>query len=123
MIHQWVDEIRLSKRERSKLEQRFDRFGQITDPGRQLPGLLIGPGIDDEKEIYKLQVGRSGSENALRPLACRGPFDKNQEVTLLAGAVERDGALKPNGVAATAERHRQVVRGDRERRRPHESVA
>lgn len=124
VIKEWLGD--LPKKERGKLQQRFDRIEKVADPVRELPrlpGLLVGPGIDGEKEIYKFQVGKSKAEYALRPLACRGPFDKNTEVTLLAGAVEKNFDLKPDGIAATAERHRQAILADRKRRRLHEPVA
>lgn len=52
-------------------------------------------------------------------MVCRGPFDKNAELTLLIGAIEKDRKL-PNGVAKAAERNRRAIVADAARRRPHE---
>jgi hypothetical protein len=90
-------------------------------PVDQLPGYLKGP-IQREKEIYKLQIGASGSRVALRPMVCRGPGEKNTEITLLVGAEERGGKL-PKGIGATAEKYRQHILQDSTRRCPHEWVS
>lgn len=87
----------------------------------QLPGYLKGP-IQGEKEIFKLQIGASRSRVALRPLGCRGPGDKNAEITMLVGATERDGKL-PAGIGATAEQYRQHILRDERRRCPHEWIS
>jgi hypothetical protein len=120
VMKQWAQG--LQARDQGKLNNRLGMLEKVSDPITQLPGLLAGPGIDGESEIYKVQVGASGSEHALRPLACRGPFNKNLEITLLAGATERDGRLVPLNVAATAERCRQSVIADKRRRCAHERV-
>ena len=120
VIKEWT--ITLGTRDRSKLNNRLDRLGDVKDPIGELPGLLFGPNIDGQKEIWKLRMGGSGSGNALRPLLCRGPFNKNVEITLLAGAVEKDGVLEPHGVAAISEQRRQDVAKDPKRRRTHERV-
>lgn len=121
VIKNWTTDLGI--RDRAKLNNKLDRLENVSDPIRELPGLLFGPGIDGEQEIWKLKMGSSGSENALRPLLCKGPFDKGIEITLLSGAVEKDGVLKPNGVAATAEQRRQDVLRNPKQRRPHERVA
>lgn len=116
IIREWTDG--LQARDRAKLRNKLKMLEKVADPAL-LPQLLAGPRIQGEPEIYKLQVGRSGSENALRPMLCRGPFDKNEELTLLVGATERDGKL-PKGVAKVAEQNRRDILADPNRRRPHE---
>lgn len=120
VMEEWA--ATLSTRDRAKLNNRIDRILDVKDPVQELPGLLFGPGIDGQKEIWKLRIGGSGSGNALRPLLCKGPFNKKTEMTLLAGAVEKDGVLEPHGIAATAEQRRQDTLKNDARRRLNERV-
>src|SRR5712692_5928531 len=78
----------LGPKEWAKIRNKLERLEEVDDPSI-LPGLIKGP-IQGEKEIFKLQIGGSGSGRALRPMICRGPYKKNEELTLLAGAEERD---------------------------------
>jgi hypothetical protein len=120
LIKEWT--MTLGTRDRARLNNKLDRLGDVKDALQELPGLLFGPGIDGHREIWKLRIGGSGSGNALRPLLCKGPFNKRTEITLLAGAVEKDGTLEPHGVAATAEQRRQDILNNAGRRRTHERV-
>ena len=59
----------------------------------------------------KLRVGRV----QYRPLACYGPGQR--EVTLLFGAEERGGKLKPTSACSRALKRRELVLADTQRRR------
>jgi hypothetical protein len=109
----------LEATERAKLAAKLLILEKL--PVESLPQYLKGPRIQGEKEIYKLQIGASGSRLALRPLACRGPFDKDTEITLLVGAVERDNQLAA-GAGALAERRRKEIIADPKRRTTHERI-
>ena len=78
-----------------------------------MSGLIAGP-IKGYKHIHKLKIG---GKVRLRPLLCRGPEDAEQELTLLAGATERDFAYDPPGAPATAEANRLALVMDGKRRR------
>ena len=120
VIKQWASA--LGQRDLAALNSKLDTLAAVTDPLRELPGLLFGPGIGGHQEIWKLRIGGSGSGNALRPLLCKGPSDKAREITLLAGATERDGDLRPEGIADTADRRRKEIMNDKTRRCDHEPV-
>src|SRR5437879_4954149 len=70
-----------------------------------LPGLIVGP-LRGYRHLYKLSIG---GKIRLRPILCKGPQDKNGEITLLLGAVERDGTLVPADALEKAERRRQQI--------------
>lgn len=120
VIKEWT--LALGKRDLAALNSKLDVLARVVDPLRELPGLLFGPGIGGHQEIWKLKIGGSGSGNALRPLVCKGPSNKATEITLLAGATERDGDLRPEGIADTAEKHRKSIVNDKTRRCEHEPV-
>ena len=117
-IAKWTKKLPL--RDRAKLNNKLQLLEQAGPD--LLPGLLAGPNIQGQRHIYKLKIGSSGSGRALRPLLCRGPIDKEEELTLLIGAEERDGKL-PKHVAKAAEDRRQEILAKPERRRPHDWVA
>lgn len=73
-----------------------------------LPGLMAGP-IKRFPHLYKLQAG---GKVRLRPLLCRGPFDAEVELTLLAPATERDGQFEPLNAPTQADNHRLEIIAD-----------
>lgn len=81
-----------------------------------MPGLIAGP-IKHMPNIYKLQVG---GKVRLRPLLCRGPVNKNAELTFLVGATERDGLFHPPGVKALAEERLKKLIADPKLRKRYE---
>ncbi len=83
-----------------------------------LPGLIDGP-IRGYPHIYKLRVG---GRVRLRPLLCKGPADKNTELTLFMGATERDSKFDPANAPAMAEERRQEIIQDQQRRCNHVKV-
>ncbi len=82
-----------------------------------LPGLVIGP-IRRSRRIYKLQIG---AKVRLRPLLCKGPRDKLQELTFLVGATERDFKFDPPRAQETAEARLLEVESDLTKRIPYET--
>jgi hypothetical protein len=120
VVKEWTADF--GKRDLAALNEKLDALQKVTDPLRELPGLIFGPGIGGHQEIWKLKIGGSGSGNALRPLLCKGPVDKGGELTLLAGATERDGNLKPEGIEDIAEKHRKDIVNDNTRRCDHEPI-
>jgi hypothetical protein len=111
----------LPLRERAKLNNKLSLLEQAGPD--LLPGLLAGPNIQGQRHIYKLKIGSSGSGRALRPLACRGPIDNEEELTLLVGAEEHDGKLPKNAARAAEERRQEILANPTQRRCSHEWVA
>ena len=76
----------LDPEERARLKAKLKTVASLTDP-LHLPKFAF-PVDDKYPEIRKLKIGAMGSKTALRPMVCRGPQDKNTEITLLVGAKE-----------------------------------
>jgi hypothetical protein len=113
IIEVWLRQARIQERARARLNQKLDLLEQV---GPDLPpGLLAGP-VDSH--IYKLRIKAPGVQ--LRPLLCRGPIHNDREFTLLCGATERDYELVPSDAVQQAERNREIVLPNHERRRRHE---
>jgi hypothetical protein len=77
------------------------------------PHLLAGP-IKRTGHIYKLVIH---ADVMLRPMLCKGPFEMDQEFTLLLGAIEKQSKLVPD--PAYAVENREILLKDRKRRIPH----
>jgi hypothetical protein len=102
------------KPQKTKLRVRLDMLAQY---GMDLlPQLLAGTGIP---HIYKLKVHGNVQ---LRPLLCRGPFDNDEEFTILLGAVEVNWVLQPEGAAEMAALIREEIIHDHRRRVEHERI-
>lgn len=71
--------------------------------------LLIDNMLFSVKGYPKIRKLKIGGKVRLRPLLCRGPQDVKAELTLLAGATERDWKFDPPGAPATAELNRQSL--------------
>ena len=112
LILRWADDERLGKADRARLNQKIDRLAQVDFDLAIGTKLLNGP---LRKEIYKLIAHR---QVMMRPLLCRGPFQKEMEYTLLLGAIERNRKL-PKGCLEEAARNREIILGDRNRRCRH----
>jgi len=115
MILRWVKDDRLTKRSRAALNQKLDRLSQIDFDLAIQTKFLAGPIY---KSVYKLVVK---TDVQLRPMLCRGPFNVDEEYTLLLGAVETGGKL-PQGAKEKAEANRQIVIGNPSRRVEHERI-
>lgn len=99
---------RLTNRSRGQLDSKID---MLAVSGMHLPtGLLAGP-INKTKHIYKLKIY---ADIMLRPMFCKGPFNMDDEFTLLTGAVETQGKLIPDPAVAVV--NRAVLLADRKRR-------
>lgn len=100
---------------RAKLNLKLDMLRMHGDT--LFPQLLTGT---DTPGILKLRV--KGNVQ-LRPMLCKGPLAVEKEYTLLVGATEVGGKLKPKGVDATAAKRKQEVAADPKNRRiEHERV-
>ncbi len=115
VIHEWVKDERLTKRDRAILNQKFDRLRQMDYQSAIGTKLLAGPIY---KHVYKLVIH---GDIMLRPMLCRGPIDNDAEYTLLLGAIERNGEL-PAGSKEKAEENRETIIRDQTRRRLHEPI-
>jgi hypothetical protein len=100
-------------RDQAKLDQKFDRLEQIDFMLASGTKLLVGP-IDKQKHIYKMKIR---GDVQLRPMLCKGPADKDNEYTLLVGAIEKGSKLTPS--AAEAEKRRLMLVRDLRRRCEH----
>ncbi len=88
------------------------------------PGLIFGPikkqGSARKKidGIYKLKFKGNKGWKQLRPFMCYGPFPNDQNViTILLGAVEKDGQLEPPDYLDRANKNREILINDPTRRR------
>ena len=114
LILRWAKDENLTKADRARLDQKLDRLAQVEFALAVSTKLLNGP---LRKEIYKLKVH---GQIMMRPLLCRGPFQKEMEYTLLVGAVEKNSKLKPSTCLKEAAANREAVIADGNRRRRHE---
>ena len=107
-IEAWLES--LPKGARTPVRAKFAAILTIARAQRQLlpPRFCVLHGVERMLEI-KFIEGRV----AYRPLACYGP--ERGEVTLLAGATERNNQYRPAGVLETANRRRAEVLSDRRR--------
>ena len=115
LIVEWLTADRISLRDRAKLNQKLDSLLRIDFDLAVQTKLLARVG----KYILKLRVF---GEVQLRPMLCQGPIDLHGEYTLLAGAREVGGKLRPENVVALAldRRGHITVDGGNKRRCKHE---
>ena len=110
-IKEWVESLPRSSRKqvKAKLTARIQYLAALTT----LEGPYIKPLHGTYRNLMEIMllVGRV----QYRPLVCYGPGQR--EVTLLIGAEERGGHLKPSGAGDTALRRRALVLADTERKR------
>jgi len=108
--------LALEKIQRAKLNARLDMLKRNGDA--LFPEILAGTGTAG---ILKLKI--KGNVQ-LRPLLCRGPMNAGTEYTMLMGATEVGGKLKPKNADATANRLKAAVIADSmHRRMKHERVS
>lgn len=65
--------------------------------------------------IWKLKIK---TKRQLRLMLCKGPADKNRELTFLYPAVEKDRQLIPSNARERASERLKEIEADRERRGP-----
>jgi hypothetical protein len=110
VIHEWAGGLELA--DRAKLNSKLKQLCEMDFNLAQGTKLLAGPIY---KHIYKLKIHGTVM---LRPLLCRGPFDNDNEYTVLEGAVETGGKLTP-GAPQRAENNRGVLLANPLRRKAH----
>lgn len=102
--------------QRGKLNAKLDMLGML---GAGLfPEVLTGT---DTPGILKLRI--KGNVQ-LRPMLCKGPIDVDKEFSLLVGAIEVGGKLKPKNADVIADGRKEEIRRDPDNRRvKHERVS
>jgi len=98
---------------KAKLKIKIDALGQQESIQIAIDHEFL-VGLEGCHGILKMKIR---GNVALRPLACRGPIDKDGEVTFLVQTIERDRKL-PKGVCQQARDRRDAVVADPSRRRP-----
>jgi hypothetical protein len=111
VIADWLVTERITKRDIGQLNQKLDMLA-INGPSLP-PKLLAGP-IGKTKHIYKLVIH---GDLMLRPMLCKGPFEMEEEYTLLLGAIERNWKLDHE--ASEALTNRETLLASPNRRRNH----
>lgn len=114
VIKEWGE--RQTTKDQAKLDQKFDRLGQLDFELALGTKLLAGP-IKNFRHIYKMTIH---GQVQLRPMLCKGPQDLEREYTLLVGAIEKDFRLTPS--AGVADSNRTVLVAHSDRRGPHERI-
>jgi hypothetical protein len=113
-IKTWI--LNLQKAQRAKLNAKLDML--------QRNGIALFPEVltgTDTPGVLKLRV--KGNVH-LRPMLCKGPTNTEQEFTLLIGAVEIGGKLKPSGADAIAgELKKEILNNPETRRIIHERIS
>lgn len=106
----------LEKKLQAKLNARLDRLAESGDV--LFPQMLAGT---DTPGILKLKLN---GRVALRPMLCKGPCQIGAEYTLLIGAFEVGGKLKPKSADVIADgRKMEVGKDPKNRRMKHERVS
>ncbi len=106
-IESWTEP--LSKRDQGALLQRLIQLRQSDRKAALETHLIAGP-LRGQGNLYKL---RARGDCQLRPHLCTGPVWHDAEYTLLAGAVEKDGKLRPASVDVEAVQRRKELETDR----------
>ena len=96
VIKRWLAKARVPIAQIATFQAKLDTLEQ---GGREAsPGLIVGPLA---KDIFKMRIKGNRGWVQLRRMVCYGPFSPDREVTLLVGAIEKDGKYDPqNAVAA-----------------------
>jgi len=113
VVHEWVKDKKLEKKRLVRLDQKIDTLAKSGDLA---PKLLEGTKFPNIKRI------KTGGRLHLRLYLCRGPFDKDNEFTILFGAVKRGNKLEPRNAEGQAENNRKELIKNPLRRREHESL-
>ncbi len=104
------DEWGLEVRSQAMFDSKVKAIQQVGADA--LPRLIHGP-LPGYPHLWKLKIG---GKVRLRPIACKGPEDRENEITILLGATERDWQL-PANACKKAEDRRLEVENDLGRRR------
>ena len=118
-IRAWLEQERVQQGQVATFRAKIDAL-RMGGPDMN-PGLIQGP-IKKRKlavtGIYKMKIKGNKGWVQLRPLLCYGPFEEDKStITLLLGAIEKDGVLLPEDYLQRADRNREVLLNDPTRRR------
>ena len=111
LIAKWADKERLTKRDRTTLDVKFDALALH---GTSLIPKLLAP-VENQPGIFKLRIH---TDRALRPMLCKGTVRMEEEFTILLGTIEENGTLRPPASQATMNRNKLLA--DSKRRVKHE---
>ena len=117
VVKAWLKAERISVAQVAAFQEKIDTL-ERSGP-EMVPGFITDKPV--AKDVHKMKVKGNKGLKQLRPMCCRGPFSP-KEYTILAGAIEKDGKLIPEGVKATAQRNRESLLAD-PTRRVHERLA
>ena len=122
IVRAWLEREHVSREQVAALRAKLDLLRR-SGP-EMAPGLIFGPikkqGSARKKidGIYKLKFKGNKGWKQLRPFMCYGPFPNDQNViTILLGAVEKDGQLEPPDYLDRANKNREILINDPTRRR------
>jgi hypothetical protein len=107
----WLLDQRVSAVQIAAFQEKIDAL-EAGGP-EMVPGFISETPV--AKDIYKMKIKGNKGMKQLRPMCCRGPFGA-AEFTILAGAVEKDGALVPKDVVKRAQANLGELRTDPTRR-------
>lgn len=121
IVRAWLEKERVPKEQVAALRAKLDTL-QRGGPDLT-PGLIFGPiktqnGVRKKiNEIYKMKFKGNKGWVQLRPFVCYGPCpDDERVITILVGAVEKDGKLEPADHLERANENREVLLNDPTRR-------
>jgi hypothetical protein len=113
IIREWLAAEKVSKTQIADFQAKIDAYER---GGPDLnPGLIVGP-IAKSKHVFKMKIKGNKGHVQLRPMVCFGP-PAPHEVTMLLGAIEKDGKLTPSNYKEKALDNRETLIADATRRR------
>jgi hypothetical protein len=114
VIREWLRDEKVQKAQIATFQAKIDlyeRSGPDLTPGFISDGPVA-------KHIYKIKIKGHKGHVQLRPMACYGPHkNKDNEITILFGAIEKDSKLVPQNCKEKAQENREVLIADETRRR------
>ena len=121
IVRAWLEGERVPKEQVAALRAKLDLLRQ--GGPNMTPGLIFGPikkqnGVPKKiNDIYKMKFRGNKGWVQLRPFMCYGPFpDEERVITILLGAVEKDGKLEPVNHLERANENREALLNDPTRR-------
>jgi hypothetical protein len=110
-IRKWLEREGISSAQIAVFQDKLDT---LEESGPELlPGFISETPV--AKDILKMKIKGNKGWKQLRPMCCRGPFGRN-EITILCGAVEKDGKLIPGAVKERAQENLKFLKLDPTRR-------
>ena len=105
VIQQWFRDESISKRDQAKLDVALNRLRTLDF--QLISGHLLAGPLRGGSKLYKLRLRCENRE--LRPMLCRGPIAPAEDYTLLVGALEVGGRLRPPNAETRAATHREEL--------------